>query len=206
MPPTSNKKAFLHSQLLLKLPIPTHKFTGQTIIITGSNIGMGLEAARHFVHLDAAKVILAVRTIAKGEAAETSIETSTKRLNVVEIWELDLASYDSVKTFAEKAKGLERLDIVVENAGIFVFGYEMKEEDESTITVNVVSTLLLGLLLMPKLRETARTFGIRPVLTVTGSFTHEDPVFVERQAEKIFDALDVKEKAEMSERYLSIYI
>lgn len=206
MPPTSNKKAFLHSQLLLKLPIPTHKFTGQTIIITGSNIGMGLEAARHFVHLDAAKVILAVRTIAKGEAAKTSIETSTKRLNVVEIWELDLASYDSVKTFAEKAKGLERLDIVVENAGIFVFGYEMKEEDESTITVNVVSTLLLGLLLMPKLRETARTFGIRPVLTVTGSFTHEDPVFVERQAEKIFDALDVKEKAEMSERYLSIYI
>ena len=206
MPPTSNKKAFLHSQLLLKLPIPTHKFTGQTIIITGSNIGMGLGAARHFVHLDAAKVILAVRTIAKGEAAKTSIETSTKRLNVVEIWELDLASYDSVKTFAEKAKGLERLDIVVENAGIFVFGYEMKEEDESTITVNVVSTLLLGLLLMPKLRETARTFGIRPVLTVTGSFTHEDPVFVERQAEKIFDALDVKEKAEMSERYLSIYI
>jgi retinol dehydrogenase-12 len=43
------------------LPYPTKKFTGQTIIVTSSNVGLGLEAARHFVRLDAAKVIIAVR-------------------------------------------------------------------------------------------------------------------------------------------------
>jgi NAD(P)-dependent dehydrogenase (short-subunit alcohol dehydrogenase family) len=102
----------------ITLPYPTKKFTSQTIIVTGSNIGLGLEAARHFVRLDAAKVILAVRTLSKGEAAKASIEGSEKRLGVVEVWELDLASYASVKAFAGKAKALERLDIVVENAAM----------------------------------------------------------------------------------------
>jgi len=45
---------------LVSLPVPTMKFTGKTIIVTGSNTGIGLEAARYFVRLDAAKVILAV--------------------------------------------------------------------------------------------------------------------------------------------------
>src|SRR6187402_3573880 len=99
---------FLHPQFL-KLPYPTKPFTNQTIIITGSNIGMGLEAARHFVRLSASKVILAVRSHSKGLAAKASIEASTKRLDIIEVWELDLAKYASVKAFAARAQGLERL-------------------------------------------------------------------------------------------------
>lgn len=43
---------FFKSQLLTKLPYPSKKFTGQTLIVTGSNVGIGLEAARHFVRLE----------------------------------------------------------------------------------------------------------------------------------------------------------
>ena len=32
---------FLHSQLLVKLPYPTSDLSGQTIIITGANTGLG---------------------------------------------------------------------------------------------------------------------------------------------------------------------
>ena len=104
--PTTSPWQFLASHLFLKLPYPTKEFTGQTIIVTGSNIGMGLEASRHFTRLNAGKVILAVRSPSKGLAAKQSIEASTKRLSVVEVWDLDLTSYDSVKAFAARVNGL----------------------------------------------------------------------------------------------------
>ena len=34
------------------LPYPETKHTGQTVIVTGSNVGLGLEAARHFTRLE----------------------------------------------------------------------------------------------------------------------------------------------------------
>ena len=142
---------FLYSQLLVSLPYPKKEFTGQTIIVTGSNTGLGLEAARHLTRLNAGKVILAVRNIDKGEAAKTSIEESTNRPGVVEVWQLDLSSYESVKQFARKADDLERLDVLLENAGIMTTKFSMAEKDESNVTINVVSTFLLGLLLLPKL-------------------------------------------------------
>ncbi|KAN0095761.1 putative short-chain dehydrogenase/reductase family protein [Hyaloscypha variabilis] len=152
--PITSPRQFLASHLFLKLPYPTKEFTGQTIIVTGSNIGMGLEAARHFTRLNAAKVILAVRSPSKGLAAKQSIEASTKRLNVVEVWDLDLTSYDSVKAFAARVTGLQRLDVVIENAAVFKFEREVQEGNEVSMTVNVISTFLLALLVVPKLRET----------------------------------------------------
>ena len=193
---------FISSQLHANIPLPTKKWTGQTIIVTGSNVGMGLEAARYFVRLDAARVILAVRTLSKGEAAKASIEASEKRLNVVEVWELDLAKYASVKAFAARAQTLERLDVVIENAGIYTFEYTQAEENEATITVNVVSTFLLVLLLIPKLRETAVKFDKIPVLTFTGSFVHFDTRFPERKEANVFEGLAKEQGARMNDRYV----
>lgn len=162
MPDMQTPLPFLRSQFFSIPPYPTKKYTSQTIIVTGSNAGLGLEASRHFVRLDAAKVILAVRNVEKGEAAKRSIEQSTGRTGVVEVWQLDLAQYESVKSFTEKAMGLERLDVLVENAGIVTFQFKMMEEDESSVTTNVVSPVLHALLLLPKLRETGRRFNILP--------------------------------------------
>jgi NAD(P)-dependent dehydrogenase (short-subunit alcohol dehydrogenase family) len=87
---------WLYSQLILTPPRPTRSFAGESIIVTGSNVGLGHEAARHFVRLGAAKVILAVRNQQAGEEAKRSIELSTKSSGICEVWQLDLASYDSV--------------------------------------------------------------------------------------------------------------
>ena len=162
MPDVQSPIAFLRSQLFFIPPYPTKKYTDQTIIVTGSNAGLGLEASRHFVRLDAAKVILAVRNLEKGEAAKRSIEESTGRTGVAEVWQLDLAHYESVKDFAKRAQGLERLDILVENAGIVTFNFSMMEDNESSITTNVVSPILHSLLLLPKLRGTAAKFNTLP--------------------------------------------
>ena len=134
----------LYEQLFLKPTYPTQKHTGQTVIITGANTGLGLEAARHITRLDAEKVILAVRTTEKGETAKKSIEESTGRQGVVEVWSLDLSSYESVKQFAKKVEGLERVDALVANAGIAASKFQLTEEDESTISELTTSTHQMG--------------------------------------------------------------
>ncbi|KAM0427875.1 hypothetical protein ACHAPT_007334 [Fusarium lateritium] len=196
---------FIRSQKCVKLPIPTKSFTGQMVIVTGSNTGMGLEAARYIARLGAQRVILAVRSLERGKAAAASIVQSTGCVErVVAVWELDLASYDSIQKFVAKVeRDLPRLDVVVENAGMLTEEFALAEEDERTIKVNVLGTMFLALLLLPKLRKTAEEFGTDVVLTFTGSWMHWTTDFPERNTDNIFDELADEKKARMAnnERY-----
>ena len=200
MPSLSFILGFFYSQLLVSLPYPKKEFTGQTIIVTGSNTGLGLEAARHFSRLHAEKIILAVRNVEKGELAKKSIEESTNRRGVIEVWPLDLTSYESVKQFAKRAESLKRVDVLLENAGMTTKYFSMAEQDELTITTNVVSTFLLGLLLLPKLQETSSKFNILPRLVVVTSDLHFTTSFNERKSRSIFEELSNKETANMADR------
>lgn len=187
---------FFYSQLFVTLPVPAGSYAGQTVIVTGSNTGLGKEAARHFVRLGASTVILAVRSLDKGNAAKTDIESTTDRelgSETIQVWELDMARYASVKAFAKRVEDeLPRVDIVIENAGLFSRQFVRAEEGESTITVNVVSTFLLAALLLPKLRRTAEEFDVRPTLTLVNSETHAWAAFKESQSPdgKIFETLN----------------
>lgn len=110
--------SFVHSQRFVTFPYPNQDYTRKTILVTGANGGLGLEAARHFTRLSASKVILCCRNVEKADRAKRDIEESTKRNGIVEVWQLDLGSYESVKQVVQRAQGLQRLDTVVENAGI----------------------------------------------------------------------------------------
>lgn len=193
---------FIYSQWFLTPKAPTTSFAGQTVIVTGSNTGLGQDAIRQMVALGAEKAIIACRSIEKGERAKAEIEKSTGKQGVVEVWQLDLGSYESVKQFAKRASGLSRLDVLLENAGVATHTFRVLEEDESTITTNVVSTFLLGFLLLPKLKETAKTYNTRPHLTIVSSETHAGTKIPERLLPgKLFDNLNKKENAKMFERY-----
>ncbi|KAH7225194.1 hypothetical protein BKA60DRAFT_255570 [Fusarium oxysporum] len=186
---------------LERIPVPTASFQGQTIIITGSNTGLGLEAARHFVRLDAEVVILAVRSLEKGEAAKASIEASTKRKNVVQVWQLEMDKYDSIKSFASRCNSLERLDVVVENAGILRNTYEESEGTEITIKVNVIGTFLLALNLFPILRKSYEKTRQASRLVITSSAVHYNAKFRERFEPSIFDALNENRPEWLNDRY-----
>lgn len=160
------------------LPYPDVDLKGQTIIVTGANVGLGLEAARHFARLGASKVILGCRNKEKGDGAKRVVEATTGRMNVVEVWQVDLSSFESVRQFCDRASKLERLDAVVENAGLATPNFEVVEGYESTITVNVISTFLMALLLLPKLRADALKYNTLPHLTIVASDAHEQVRFV----------------------------
>ena len=155
-------------------PRDTHpSFKGSNVVVTGANIGLGFEAAVKFVQLGADKVVLAVRTLSKGEEAQQKIEQRTGRKGVLEVWHLDMLDYMSIKTFAERAsRQLDHLDIAVLNAGIANWDYkESTYGYEQTMQVNVLSTTLLALLLGPKLRA-SKTNSYTPVLEIVGSSNH----------------------------------
>ncbi|CAK7207323.1 hypothetical protein SEUCBS139899_010133 [Sporothrix eucalyptigena] len=175
------------------LPEPGH-FAGQTIIVTGANVGLGLEAVRHFARLGAARVIVACRSVEKAEAAVANVRQSLTPEQAaackLEAWDVDLGSFASVSAFGKRAaKELDRLDAVVENAGIAAGEYTPLEGHESSITVNVLSTFYMALLLLPLLRRTASQHNVRPHLTVISSDAHFFARFDEQHQPSIFGAL-----------------
>jgi len=192
---------FFHSQFLVTPEFPNEDCTGRTIIITGGNTGLGKEAARHIVRLNAERVIITARTASKGEAAARDIEQTTGRKGVVEVWNLDLQNYDNVKAFVKRVEGLKRLDAIIENAGVATNKFELVGGNESTITTNVVSTFLLALLVLPKLQESAKLHGIVPNLTIVSSEVHFFTSFPERKAPSIFGTLNNPKEANMGDRY-----
>ncbi|KAL5331811.1 hypothetical protein ACEPPN_001349 [Leptodophora sp. 'Broadleaf-Isolate-01'] len=196
---------FWYSQLFLSLPYPTKSLQDQTIIITGSNTGLGFEAAKHCVRLNAAKVILTVRDLTKGDAAKAAIYAAHPvRTTVIEVWHLDLLSTNSVKEFAAKAAGLERLDAVIENAAMINPFWVEVEGFESTILANVINTELLALLLLPKLQETAIRWNVQPRLSIVVSESHFVAKFEERTRSDIFEALSQETGANMDDRFKTL--
>lgn len=193
---------FLYSQLFVTPTYPTTSASGQTIIVTGGNSGLGKEAARHLARLGASKIILAVRSNKAGEEAKRDIETTTRcGSNVLEVWTLDLLSYESCKNFADRASKLPRLDVLLANAGVAGESWSMAGKHERMVSVNVISTFYLIMLMLPKLKSSAKDHGIRPRLTVTVSEVHAQSEFPEWKEDDIFAALDDESKARVSERY-----
>ena len=104
----------------LDLPLVSEDLEGRIVIVTGANTGLGFECAMHFLRMKPAKLILAVRSIEKGQAAALRMidETKETRPDIVEVWQLDMASFVSVQAFAQRVETLPRLDIVVLNSGV----------------------------------------------------------------------------------------
>ncbi|KAJ8063552.1 hypothetical protein OCU04_007424 [Sclerotinia nivalis] len=188
-------KLFFHSQLFKTPPYPTHSFTDQTVIVTGSNIGLGLEAARHFYRLNCAKLILAVRSVEKGRSAKEDIVRTVKQrtdADAIEIWPLDLEKTDSTLAFAERVKKtLPRLDILVQNAGINEKSWTVSEGFERTIQINTINTFLLALSLFPKMNENKAKFpDSSPHIVIVCSEAHRLTTFKEVNAPDIYEKLN----------------
>lgn len=87
--------------------------TGRRIIVTGANSGTGREATKRLAAAGA-EVVMAVRNLAKGEAARDEILEEVPGA-ALELAQLDLADLESVRTFAAK---IDRVDVLVNNAGV----------------------------------------------------------------------------------------
>jgi len=109
------------------LPLINENLEGRIVVVTGANTGVGFECAKHFLRMNPAKLILAVRSIEKGQAAALRMidETRETRSDIVEVWQLDMASFASVQSFAQRVETLPRLDLAVLNSGVSTNAWEI---------------------------------------------------------------------------------
>ena len=105
-------------------------FDGQTVLITGGNSGLGYETARQCLILGAKRMIIAVRSVTKGEVAVKGLkdDPSVQEANsgaTIEVFELNLDDYQSTIRFAERVKrDVRELDVLLCNAGTTMGDYE----------------------------------------------------------------------------------
>ena len=159
------------------------------------------------VGLNVSHLILGCRNAAKGEEGKKTVLAANRsaKLPTVEVWLVDMASYDSVLTFGKRAREtLTRLDAVVLNAGVELCDFELAEALESTLTINVVSTFLLAYLVLPKLDETAEKHSKDTHLTFVGSMIHlfaKTEQLLEAKEGQIFTHLSDFARVDMANQY-----
>lgn len=118
--------------------------TGRTVVVTGANSGLGEATARQLA-AHGATVVLACRTIAKGEAA------AARMTGDVSVRRLDLADLASVRGFAAQT---DSVDVLINNAGVMAIplartadGFEMQ------FGTDFLGPFALTGLLLPKITD-----------------------------------------------------
>jgi NAD(P)-dependent dehydrogenase (short-subunit alcohol dehydrogenase family) len=121
---------------------------GKVAVVTGGNSGIGKEAAIGIARAGA-HVVVAARNPTKAAAALTEIETRADAHGRVETIPIDLASFASVRAFADAFHAKhDRLDILLNNAGLVLQKRSVTEDGhEMQFQVNHLGHFLLtGLL------------------------------------------------------------
>lgn len=119
--------------------------TGRTMLVTGANSGIGKQIALNLARAGA-EVIMACRSLERGRAALEAIRGDVPGA-ALHLMQLDQSRQASVREFSrEVCSRFERLDVLVNNAGIYPEARELTEDGiEKTWATNVMGYFLLSL-------------------------------------------------------------
>ena len=159
---------------------------GRRAVITGSNSGIGFEAALALARMGA-ELILPSRTQAKADDAARRILQQVPNAQLhPEI--LDLAVQASVHAFASRVVKRfpgQSLDLLINNAGVMALPTREITEDgfERQFATNYLGPFALTALLLPSIKQTA---GSR-VVTVSSSASNQGRIeFDNLQSERVY--------------------
>src|SRR5580700_8504100 len=134
---------------------------GKVCVVTGATSGIGKATAAELAR-QGAQVILVGRDRARGDATVAELATAGPLPPRLEL--ADLSAMAQVRALAERLAALDRIDVLVNNAGL-VAGQRRVTADgyEEVFAVNHLAPFLLTTLLLPKLTASAPA----RVITVT---------------------------------------
>ncbi|KAI0151826.1 NAD(P)-binding protein [Xylariaceae sp. FL1272] len=174
----------IYGKFLVSLPVPTStpQLGEATIIVTGANTGLGFESCKHLFRLGAGKLIVA---------------------SSIDVWSIDVDDYSSIEACTARASELPRLDGVLANAGLMTIQLTSSNNNEKNLHVNVISTFLLYLHLLPKIRESTAKTGNPCRFSIPNSALHYVAQLDELRSDdvNIIDRLNDPEKSSMLNRY-----
>jgi len=127
---------------------------GKTIIVTGGNSGLGYESVKALA-AKGAEVVLASRSMEKGDVARTAILESHPQAKIT-VMPLDLGDLASIRKFAgDFTASYDKLDVLLNNAGIMMTPYfTTKDGFEGQLGTNHFGHFALTGLLMESLLKT----------------------------------------------------
>jgi NAD(P)-dependent dehydrogenase (short-subunit alcohol dehydrogenase family) len=130
--------------------------TGQVVIVTGANSGIGYETAKALAK-NGATVVMACRNLEKAKAAADEIRLADKKARL-DIIQLDLADLGSVRKFAEAFKSkYDSLNLLINNAGVMIPPFTRTADGfELQFGANHLGHFALTGLLMDRLLETPK--------------------------------------------------
>lgn len=132
------------------------RMAGQTVLVTGGNRGLGLEACRQLAELGA-RVVLASRDESKGRAAADGLVGAGGQVSACR---LDVTRPEDIEATAAFVGGeLGGLDALVNNAGIALDGFDERVA-RRTLETNTLGPMALTDALVPHLREHGRVVNV----------------------------------------------
>lgn len=183
--------------------------TGKTVIVTGANSGIGLEATKILVR-KGAHVIMACRNLEKAQIALATVEAEKSKTGSAEIEQLDLASLISIRQFAHRVMPkIERLDLLINNAGVMaipsqktVDGFEMQFGTNHLGHYALTGLLLGRLLATPNARivnvsSMAHKFGKINFADLQSTTNYKDfPVYAQSKLANLLFTFELQRRLE----------
>lgn len=171
-------------------------------LITGGNVGVGKETAVGLARAGA-RVVFTSRDASRGSAALVEVRERSGS-DTVEVMSLDLASFGSIRRFADEfLSSYDSLDVLVNNAGV-VLGKPTLTEDgfETTFGVNHLGHFLLTSLLLDRMRASAPSRVV-----VVSSHAHKQARsgldFDDLQSERSYKPLAAYAKSKLANIYFA---
>jgi len=164
-------------------------------IVTGGNSGIGFETARALAKRF--RVILAVRSAERGEAAAVALRAAVSGAHVA-VEALDLADLASVREFAaHRLASGEGLDLLVNNAGMMMVPKRRLSRDgfEMQFGVNHLGHFALTGLLWPQL---AAAPGARVVTVASNAHRRGRLNFADLQGERSYSPYRTYQQAKLA--------
>ena len=145
--------------------------TGRRFVVTGANSGIGLEATK-VLEREGAEVVMACRSAERGEKAAEEIRRRDGD-GEVRVEELDLASLDSVRGFAERFD--DGIDVLVNNAGLMAIPRSETEDGfEKQFGVNHLGHFALTGLVLDRIADDGRVVTVSSGMHERGKIDFED--------------------------------
>ncbi|KAH8883131.1 putative short-chain dehydrogenase/reductase family protein [Thozetella sp. PMI_491] len=193
--PSNFGPVFFRNQFRTTIELPTKakypNVRGKCAIITGSNTGLGYEAASQLLSLGLSHLVMGVRRLETGKAAANKLQAAYPSAKI-DVWLLDMERYATIQDFTRKCQQeLSHIDIAILNAGgsRVTFNLSAETGHEQAIQVNHLSTVFLAILLLPILKSKSNGRDI-PRLTLVNSVTAQLAKFPNRALRPLLSSFD----------------
>lgn len=164
----------------------------KTILVTGSTDGIGEATVIRLAKLGH-RIIIHGRNTDKGEKILNRVNKFTQH-NKNSFLVADLSSLEQVNELANKVLQFERLDVLINNAGVYMNSRELSHDGyEYTFAVNHLAPFSLTLQVLPLLLKSSPS----RIINVASMVHSSDIDFENLQGEKTFSGYDAYARSKL---------